>query len=347
MKLPVFIFDPTLEDSASKVRGIGRYVQVLKSTIPDARFVGDIQQVPYESILIFPFFNFLGKPLAYRKIARKQIAVIHDLIPFKYPKHFPYGFKGLITSYINIFTLRNYDIVVTDSQSSKNDIVDMIRFKQDNVHIIYPPVTSALKHIAPPAKTQKLPPQPYCIYVGDATWNKNLINIARAIKIANIDCVFIGKNFINSKMNMALVNKHRAPNPWLDELYGFYEEVHGDSRFHLYGFVSDEFLIELYKGAMCNLLVSRDEGFGFSFAEAGSLGTPSVLADTPIFHETAQDTALYANPEDPLEIADKIQTMRTDQRSELSKKVQERVEVFSEASFSKEFTKLISILQQS
>lgn len=346
MKLPVYIFDPTLEDKASKVRGIGRYVQVLKTTFPDAHFVGDIRNIPYESIFIFPFFNFLGKPLAYRKVAKKQIAVIHDLIPFKYPKHFPYGFKGLITSYINTFTLRNFDEIITDSKSSKKDIIDMLGINDNKVHIIYPPVISSLKTSKESGQPQKMPPKPYCIYVGDATWNKNLINIARAVKIANIHCVFIGKNFINSKMNISLVNRHRASNTWLDELHGFYEEAQTDPRFHMYGFVSDEFLTNLYKGAMCNLLISRDEGFGFSFVEAGSLGIPSVLADIPVFHETAEDSALYANPEDPIDIADKIRGLQNEAlRKQLSAKVKHRVTAFSEESFQRKFNALITKLQ--
>ena len=35
----------------------------------------------------------------------------------------------------------------------------------------------------------------YVLYVGDATWNKNLVNIARAIKLADVHCVFVGKVF--------------------------------------------------------------------------------------------------------------------------------------------------------
>ncbi len=35
MNLPIYIFDPTAADAQSKVRGIGRYLQVLQENLSD------------------------------------------------------------------------------------------------------------------------------------------------------------------------------------------------------------------------------------------------------------------------------------------------------------------------
>ena len=48
-----------------------------------------------------------------------------------------------------------------------------------------------------------------------------------------------------------------------------------DKRFIFPGFISDDELITLYEQASLNILLSRDEGFGFSYVEAASLGCPS------------------------------------------------------------------------
>src|SRR3989344_5259086 len=99
----VIIFDPTVRDEQSKVRGIGRYLQTLKETFvnitkedaqpintgggyqitPDHpvtlyfKFVADTKLIQKDSIFIQPFFNPIQKPLFWGKKARKQIAVIH------------------------------------------------------------------------------------------------------------------------------------------------------------------------------------------------------------------------------------------------------------------------------
>src|SRR3990167_4388128 len=108
MKQKVFVYDSTLKDKLSSVRGIGRYLQILKENFPEWTYVNNetIKQLNNDSIFINPFFNFLQPPVRsnhgwtlHKRIAKKQIAVIHDLILLKYPSHFPAGIKGSIYIY--------------------------------------------------------------------------------------------------------------------------------------------------------------------------------------------------------------------------------------------------------
>jgi glycosyltransferase involved in cell wall biosynthesis len=82
-------------------------------------------------------------------------------------------------------------------------------------------------------------------------------------------------------------------------------------------------------------LVSRDEGFGFSYVEAGVFGCPSILADRPIFHEIARDTALFVDPDRPEAVAGAIQTLFTqpDVRAELSLKALGQAHLYSPENF--------------
>src|SRR3989338_805347 len=108
----VFVYDPTLKDKKSAVRGIGRYLQILKENFPEWTFTNNLTMNQWNNELIFinPFFNFLQRPLTLNRVAKKQIAVIHDLIPLKYPSHFPPGIKGSIYILLNKYALRNYDL---------------------------------------------------------------------------------------------------------------------------------------------------------------------------------------------------------------------------------------------
>jgi len=141
----------------------------------------------------------------------------------------------------------------------------------------------------------------YIIYVGDATWNKNLSNFMQAVKMANLTCVCVGKVFKSEQNQIS-----KKPHPWQKMLYVFLKQIANDRRFIIPGFISDTELFALYKKAKLNILVSFDEGFGLSYIEAGFAGTPSILSDTPIFHEIAKDAAVFVNPKDPKNIAQKI-----------------------------------------
>lgn len=303
MKNKVYVYDPTASDKLSAVRGIGRYLTTLRQVLDGAAtFTSALGEVPYEGTFVHPFYNFLSKPLTYKQIARRQVAVIHDIIPLKYSRKFPAGIRGNLNIVANSFLLKAYDAIITDSEASKRDIQRLLRVDGSRISVAYPPLsstflTSASRHGKGDLPSSvKLPASGYCIYVGDATWNKNLINMAMALKTANIPCVFVGKVF---EKRLGGSTSH----PWMDELREFIRITLGDRRFLFPGYVTDDQLAALYKGATLNLLVSRDEGFGYSFAEAAACGTPSVLADRDIFHETAQESALFADPEDPSDIA--------------------------------------------
>src|SRR3990167_5044077 len=326
MKSSVYVFDPTTNDHLSKVRGVGRYLQILKENFPDWSFTNSLNPNPYTLTPIFinPFFNFLQPPLTLRRVAKKQLAVIHDLIPLKYPKHFPVGVKGKLNIFLNKLALRNYDLVVTDSETSRRDIIEKLKVKSQKVKVIYPclpkiftpslVIPSEARNLATERSINKnnyasLPRNDiglgYCLYVGDSTWNKNLVNLAKAIKIINVTCIFVGNVF--NPLTRKRVNELTSYNKWQEEFKLFLKETANDKRFVFLGYIPDDKLIQLYQQARCNVFVSRDEGFGFSYLEAASQGCPSVLSDIQVFHETSKNQgALYVNPDDPNDITNTV-----------------------------------------
>lgn len=344
----IYVFDPTVNDPLSKVRGVGRYVQILKENFPKWVFTSNlsIKQWNNEAIFINPFFNFLQLPLTLRRIANKQIAVIHDLIPLKYPQRFPVGIKGKINIFLNKLALKNYDLIVTDSEASKRDIIHILKVNENRMKVIYPclPKLFEVRSLKLEDKKEKTSnsqlPTSYCLYVGDATWNKNLVNLAKAIKIINVTCVFVGKVFAKSS---SLPSEASAKDGWQQEINQFKKETGGDKRFIFLGYVSDDLLVQLYQRAGCNVLVSRDEGFGFSYLEAASQACPSILSDIPVLHETSEDQgALFVNPDDPNAIANAVGEVYFNKglRSKLGHLAKERTKYFSQRRFVSEFLKI-------
>jgi glycosyltransferase involved in cell wall biosynthesis len=72
------------------------------------------------------------------------------------------------------------------------------------------------------------------------------------------------------------------------------------------GYVSDDELWSLYRGARAVVVPSLDEGFGLPLIEAASLGTPLVVSDIPVFRWIADDRAAYFDPKDAESVRDSL-----------------------------------------
>lgn len=71
-------------------------------------------------------------------------------------------------------------------------------------------------------------------------------------------------------------------------------------------------LASLYRAAVCLLFPSFYEGFGLPALEAMAHGCPVVASDIPALREVCGDAAVYCNPHDPSDIAERILMVASD-----------------------------------
>ena len=64
------------------------------------------------------------------------------------------------------------------------------------------------------------------------------------------------------------------------------------------GWVDDEMLPSLYRGARAHILSTSQETFGRSVLEAMACGCPSVVQDLPVLREVAGECALFVDYSD-------------------------------------------------
>ncbi len=84
------------------------------------------------------------------------------------------------------------------------------------------------------------------------------------------------------------------------------------SRAIVLGYVPAERLPVLYDAANVFLFPSFDEGFGFPVLEAMSHAVPVVASDAASLPEVGGDAAVYVNPHDPRDIAEKVMNVAED-----------------------------------
>ncbi len=174
-----------------------------------------------------------------------------------------------------------------------------------------------------------LKPQKYFLYVGNAYPHKNL---ARVIEAA--------------MMTRTILAVSCARNVFTHRLQELAEKMGAKENVKLLGFVPDEDLEVLYKNSIGFVFASLMEGFGIPGLEAMINGTLLLCSDIPVFKEVYKDNAIYFNPFDFSDIADKLKTaidMPENKRKEIAKKAKEFVKRYSWQKMAEETVKLYAI----
>jgi len=341
----LYLLDPTPTDKLSSYRGGGRVIQLIRDYLKDTiTFINDARLVPVNGTLIVPYWFPYHLPQIITTRAHAKVLIIFDVIPLKYPEHFPIGIKGELFKFINCTLARGYDRILTISNSSKGDIVKHLRIDPSKITVFPLTVAKSLNTTKESKPNDIELEKPFCLYVGDVNWNKNLPNLARGVIDSGVTCVCVGRPF--SSANRTTIAQSNSINPALGPFREFIKITHNSNKFIFPENVSDAELVWLYKHAVCNILPSYDEGFGLSYLEAASYETPSVLSDISVFHEIARDSALFVDPEKPKSISDAITLLSTNaqRRQDLGKKAKERSVIFSPEKFKDHFQSSINDL---
>lgn len=285
-------------------------------------------------LLHFPYFHpyFLTLPFSKKN---KWVITIHDLIPLIYPEHFPPGLKGKIKFLIQRLSLGKVEGIIAVSETTKKDIVRLLGVPGQKIEVIYEAPREIFKKMEIgnwklETKKRYGLPERFVLYVGDVNYNKNILALADACKIAKVSLVIVGKQAASSDIDFAHVENR--PFAVFLEKYG---EDPGIIRL---GYVSDSDLVAIYNLATVYCQPSFYEGFGLPILEAFACGCPVVASRTQALVEIGEGAALFADPLDPKVIAEKISHLCEDSelRATLIRKGWQRVKDFSWTKISKE-----------
>lgn len=288
--------------SGHKGRGVGAYtrnlVDSLKKANSEIKFATFSEIIPEADLIHYPYFDFFVRSLPFRK-KNKTIVTIHDTIPLVFPSHFPSGIKGSFNLAFQKLSLKSVDHIITDSNSSKKDIVEYMGVPSEKITTVY--LAPALGDLdenkinqIDVRKKYQLSEQ-YMLYVGDINYNKNLPRLISAIgSLSHFQLVIVTRADVDSNIIEASDLRDsisKLPNPNLVKILKIDKQIE---------------LASLYKSADWYIQPSLYEGFGLPVLEAMKMGTPVICSQTSSLPEIAGESAIYFNPNSKDKIASAI-----------------------------------------
>ena len=214
-----------------------------------------------------------------------RATTIHDLVPLHHPEWTTARTRSMHTRKFRN-AARTCDVVFVNSDYTGRDVTETLGVSPDRVRVARPAAKEAFRADGPAADLGA----PYLLTVATLEPRKNLQTLVEAHRLLTGD------------LHLAVVGAEGwGEQPLLD-----------DARIHRLGYVSDEELARLYRGAAVAVYPSRYEGFGIPVIEAMASGAPVVASAHPSLDEACGDAAVRADPDDPAAIAAAIERALVD-----------------------------------
>ena len=277
---------------------------------------------------LWHFLNF-NVPVNFKG---KYVVTIHDLTLFFYEGRNKKSFiHKLGYKYIFRKACQRANEIIAVSESTKNDVVSEFKIDSNKIKVIYEAADDKMfEAVANEALEQlkteyQIMSQPIILYVGQWRPHKNLIGLIEAYN--NL------RQQIEAKL--VIVGKIDSAYPEVSETIDKSPNMRDIIKT---GFVTEKELAAWYRLATVFVFPSFYEGFGLPGLEAMAAGVPVIASDRTSLPEIYQEGAIYFNPSDSQEIAEKIKQVITDSklRNELIDKGKTVIKKFSWAKAAQE-----------
>ncbi|MFQ5493054.1 MAG: glycosyltransferase [Candidatus Dojkabacteria bacterium] len=257
--------------------------------------------------------------------ATKIVVMMHDVIPYVTGHYSDKGgltnfLKGLFYRY-NLRRARKADVVLTNSDFSKRELIQKAGFSSDVVSRIHLGISERfrIKNISAEAREIRRVlimykiTKPYLLYYGGFENNKNVSSLINAFAIASqrhpdLKLVLAGKDF-----KVGWDNKPVPQSEAAKSILGMIGELKLRHKVVITGEVEEKHLPLILSNAKAFIHLSTYEGFGFSVLEAGAAGVPVIAPRRSSYPEVLGESARFVRADDPDNIASVIQDILQDE----------------------------------
>ena len=231
---------------------------------PAERFLGRFD--------VLQFWDWMYPP----QRAGVRATMIHDLVPIRFPEWVTERTRRMHgAKYRN--AARTCDVVFVNCEFTRADVIDLLGIPQERTRVAYPGVDP---RFAPDGERAQLG-SPYVLTVATLEPRKNLATLLEAHRL------------LGDELTLAVAG---------GEGWGARPQLDRDGVVPL-GYVSDDELPRLYRGASVVVYPSRFEGFGIPIVEAMASGVPCVVSSHPSLDEASGNAAVRVDPDSAEAIA--------------------------------------------
>ncbi len=217
---------------------------------------------------------------------RPLITTFHDAIPLLFKNRFLME-KTYFRYYSNV--AKKSDVIVADSLSTKNDLIQLLHIDKDKIKVIYPGVDTVRFHPVDkmPSTIKKI------LYLGGLTKRKGIYEVIYAFNKllktrTDVKLLIGGGGEESSKVQKKI------------------KELKIDKYVEYLGFVAESDLPSLYHQADIFVYPSKYEGFGYTVLEAMACGIPVITSNTSSLPEIVGDAAITVDPTNREELYTKM-----------------------------------------
>lgn len=270
-----------------------------------------IRKIPKDSCLFWsPHYNI---PLLY---SGKLLVTVHDVFHLAMPQYVGGLHKRLYAKAMFGVLRRKASAIVCVSHFTAQELQKFTGTNSDKIFEVHNGVNAGgiiIESLTKPLNRS------YLLYVGNVKPHKNLMGLLNAFELIMNkiphDLVVVGKKdgFITG--DREVMNKASR---LVD-------------RVHFTGVVTENVLQQYYAHAEALVFPSFYEGFGLPPLEAMALGCPVIVSDAASLPEVCGDAALYCDPYNSVDIAEKILCLISDPglQTELRRKGIEQIRQYS------------------
>ena len=268
------------------------------------------------------FFNYIVPPF----VSGKKVVTVHDMVY----KAFPDTVRGRTKFMLNMGlkrSMRRADIIVTDSEFSKEEILKYFPQHKRKIRVV--PCGVDLERFKPCTDLERISKVKsslgiegdYFLYVGTIEPRKNLRRLIAAY------AAFVKKVGENSPKLVLAGGKG-----WLDgEIYASVRKLGLEGKVLFTEYVPAGDMTPLMCGALAFVFPSLYEGFGMPPLEAMACGAPVLTTNAASLPEVVGDCAVICDAYSVKSIAQGLYRLYSDKdlRAQLSRKGIERAKGFT------------------
>jgi alpha-1,3-rhamnosyl/mannosyltransferase len=212
-----------------------------------------------------------------------RATTIHDLVPLHFPELVHPRTRRMHGAKYRE-AAASCDVVFTNSHFTAADVAEHLQIPSQRIRVAYPGIDA---RFGPEGERAELG-APYVLTVSTLDPRKNVEGVMDAFR---------------------LLRRHR-PELLLAVAGGVAPGASAppdQEGVRMLGFVDDDRLAALYRGASAFVYASRFEGFGMPVVEALASGVPTLASSHPSLDETSGQAAFRADPTSPGAVAEALE----------------------------------------